>query len=50
MGFSPDGTRIVTGGHDKLAMIWDVEKGVLVGEPLKGHTDNITSVSFTPDG
>ena len=31
-------------------MIWDSKTGALVGEPLKGHSNEITSVSFSPDG
>ena len=35
--FSPDGTRIVTGGSNKRVMIWDAKSSALIGEPLKGH-------------
>ena len=47
--FSPDGTRIVTGSYDKLAIIWDAETGAPI-EKLKGHIGEITCVNFSPDG
>lgn len=31
-------------------MIWDAIKGTLIGDPLKGHFDCITCLSFSPDG
>ena len=31
-------------------MIWDVKSGDLVGEPLKGHSESVNSVCFSPDG
>ncbi|KIK35353.1 hypothetical protein CY34DRAFT_587273, partial [Suillus luteus UH-Slu-Lm8-n1] len=30
--------------------LWDVGTGQPVGEPLRGHTHSVTSVSFSPDG
>jgi len=33
-----------------MIRIWDVETGATVGSPLKGHTDNVTSVAYSPDG
>jgi WD40 repeat protein len=49
MTFSPDGTRIVTGGSDGTAKVWDTGTGVPQLE-LKTHTDRIASVSFSLDG
>jgi WD40 repeat protein len=48
--FSLDGTRIVTGSHDKTVRLWDAGTGEPVVEPLRGHTDSVNSVSFSPDG
>ena len=31
-------------------MIWDAKTDDLIGGPLKGHSDKITSVNFSPDG
>jgi WD40 repeat protein len=30
--------------------LWDAAMGKPVGEPLRGHTSSVTSVSFSPDG
>ncbi|KIM34905.1 hypothetical protein M413DRAFT_32925 [Hebeloma cylindrosporum] len=35
---------------DKTVWIWDAVMGKPVGEPLRGHTDWVTSVAFSPDG
>ena len=48
--FSPDGTKIVTGSEDKLAIIWDAKTGAKIGSPLKGHSESIKSVCFSPNG
>jgi WD40 repeat protein len=47
--FSPDSARLVSGGSDRVARIWDVKtrKELAV---LKGHTELICAVSFSPDG
>jgi ribosome assembly protein 4 len=46
--FSPDCKRIASGGKDKKIIIWDVEKGVMVNQPMVGHKDYITSLSWEP--
>ena len=50
VGFSPDGTRVVSGSSDKTIRIWDVVSGAPISEPLEGHTDGVYSVAFSPDG
>lgn len=50
VSISSDGKRIVTGGNDKLAMIWDAKTQIKLGDSLKGHSDIIKSVCFSPDG
>jgi WD40 repeat protein len=51
LAFSPDGERLISGSHDKSAIIWDVEGRKLLRR-LKGHTDYPVTypVAFTPDG
>ncbi len=49
IAFSPDGERIVTGGSDGSARVWDASGGHPVLD-LHGHTDRITSISYRPDG
>ena len=47
--FSPDGQRIITGGTDKTARIWDVQTGRELLS-LNGHSEAITTVAFSKDG
>ena len=44
--YSPDGSHIVTGSDDSTVRIWDAETGTTVGEPLKGHTENVWGVAY----
>jgi WD40 repeat protein len=49
VAISHDGKHIVS--SDNRAMrVWDAETGDVVSGPLKGHTKNISSVAFSPDG
>jgi WD40 repeat protein len=50
VAFSPDGTRIVSGGFDNVVRVWDVATAQPIGAPLRGHTDTVRSVAFSPDG
>ena len=49
IAFSPTGQRIVSGGSDKVARIWDVKTGQQM-LALEGHTDWLRSVAFSSDG
>jgi WD40 repeat protein len=44
--FSPDGTRVVSGGDDGAVHLWDLAKGDRL---IPGHSDLSVS-SFSPDG
>lgn len=46
--WSPDGSKIVTGGTDKLINIWDVASGQLV-KSTKAHSSTILTVDWSPD-
>jgi WD40 repeat protein len=46
--FSPDGQRLVTGGRDHIARLWDVEAGrELQSFP---HHNIVQAVAFSPEG
>ena len=49
MAFSPDGTTLASGSHDKTIRMWDMETGQL-RTILKGHKNRVNSVAFSPDG
>ncbi len=51
MAFSPDGTRVLTGGgfNDNTAKFWDAET-VQEIRTFSGHTRGVWSVAFSPDG
>ena len=49
VAFSPDGTRIVTGGGDNTARVWDATTGALQLE-LKDPAGQVRCVAFSPDG
>lgn len=46
--FSPDGTQLVTGAHDKKARVWDAGTGKLVR--TLDHEGTVLQVEFSSDG
>jgi WD40 repeat protein len=41
---------LASGGGDHRIILWDAATGQPLGQPLTGHTDEVNSVAFSPDG
>lgn len=49
MVFSPDGRFFASTGADMTIRIWETESGEVV-QRLKGHTNGIAAIAYSPDG
>ena len=47
--FSPDGTRLLSGGGGGLIRLWDLSRGQVV-QTYKSHRISVQSVDFSPNG
>src|SRR5262249_18570637 len=47
--FSRDGRRLVSGGMDRTARLWDAVTGQPVGAPLR-HSNYVLAAALSPDG
>jgi WD40 repeat protein/transcriptional regulator with XRE-family HTH domain len=48
VAISPQGEKLVTGGHDQTLRLWDSSGKLL--HLLHRHTDRVRAVAFSPDG
>jgi WD40 repeat protein/serine/threonine protein kinase len=49
VAFAPDGQRLVTGGKDGTARVWDATSGQELLR-LQGHRSEVTAVAYAPGG
>ena len=49
LAFSPDGSRIASGGEDTTVRVWDAATGECVAT-IEGNSERVKSVAFSPDG
>lgn len=47
--FSPDGSRLASGGRDNIIRVWDAETGELLMQ-TEGHADWVSTLTFSPGG
>jgi WD40 repeat protein len=50
VAFSRDGKWLVTAGGDGAAQVWDIDRGEIVGSPLRHARGLIAAAAFSPDG
>jgi WD40 repeat protein len=49
VAYSPDGAKVLTGGGDNMARLWDAATGSLL-RTFEGHTAGVYSVAYSPEG
>ena len=50
VAFSPDGATLASAGDDGTIRLWDVARHTPLGRPLRGHSEEVSSLAFSPDG
>jgi WD40 repeat protein len=49
LAISPDGSRLISGGHDSTIRIWSLPEGLMTRK-LEGHAKAVRSLTFAPNG
>src|ERR1039457_752795 len=49
VAYSPDGTKVLSGGFDNTLKLWDAATGREIST-WEGHTDNVRAVAISRDG
>ena len=47
---APMASASCRGAGDNTLRLWEADSGKPIGEPMKGHTNYVCSVAFSPDG
>lgn len=50
LAFSPDGTRLISGGQSCTIIMWDVHAGTIIRNSPAAHRKTIMCLVFSPDG
>jgi WD40 repeat protein len=50
VAFSPDGQTLATASHDGSIILWDVASRKPLGEPLRGHKNEVMGLAYSRDG
>src|SRR6202035_1572033 len=48
VAFSPDGSKIASGSEDGTVRIWNAHTGHAIGESIRGHARDVSSVAWSP--
>ncbi|KAG2342057.1 hypothetical protein BDR05DRAFT_424914 [Suillus weaverae] len=50
LAFSPDGTRLISGGQNCAIIMWSVQTASVILDPPATHTKPVLCLAFSPDG
>lgn len=50
VAFSPDGTRLISGGQSCAIIMWDVQSGTIIRDSPAAHRKTLMCLVFSPNG